>query len=149
MSAPPRAAYRKFDSEVAVRPDDIDMNNHVHTSRYLDYVLYARFDQMTRCYGMPMEKFTENGWGWFVKSCRIEFKRQLMMGEIVIVRTWLDSFEGSDALVRFQIFRKSSMKIAAEGSIVNTMISTASGRAIPIPASVITQYTQFREQESP
>ena len=148
MSAKP-AAYRKFDSEVAVRPDDIDMNNHVHTSRYMDYVLYARFDQMNRCYGMPMEKFTENGWGWYVKSCRIEFKRQLLMGENVIVRTWLDSFEGSDALVRFQIFRKSTMKIAAEGSIVNTMINTTSGRAIPIPAWVITQYTQFREQESP
>jgi acyl-CoA thioester hydrolase/thioesterase-3 len=104
---------------------------------------------MNRCYGMPMEKFTENGWGWYVKSCQIEFKRQLLMGETVIVRTWLDSFEGSDALVRFQIFRKSTMKIAAEGSIVNTMINTSSGRAIPIPAGVITQYTQFREQETP
>jgi acyl-CoA thioester hydrolase/thioesterase-3 len=142
-------AYRKFDSEVAVRPDDIDMNNHVHTSRYLDYVLYARFDQMDRCYGMPMEKFTENGWGWYVKSCQIEYKRPLMMGENIVVRTWLDSFGMSDALVRFQIFRKSTMKIAAEGSIVNTMISTASGRAIPIPPWVITQYTQFTEQESP
>lgn len=142
-------AYRKFDSEVAVRPDDIDMNNHVHTSRYLDYVLYARFDQMHRCYGMSMEKFTENGWGWFVKSCRIEFKRPLMMGETLVVRTWLDSFGTTDALVQFQIFRKSTMKLAAEGSIVNTMISAASGRAIPIPPWVIAQYTRFTEEESP
>jgi len=141
-------AYCKFDSEVAVRPDDIDMNNHVHTSRYLAYVLYARFDQMTRCYGMSMEKFTEHGWGWYVKSCQIEFKRPLMMGETLIVRTWLDSFGKTDALVRFQIFRKSTMKIAAEGSIVNSMISISSGRSIPIPAWVIEQYTQFREQES-
>jgi len=141
-------AYRKFDSEIAVRPDDIDMNNHVHTSRYLDYVLYARFDQMNRCYGMSMEKFTENGWGWFVKSCQIEFKRPLVMGDRLIVRTWLDSFGKTDALVRFQIFRKSTMKIAAEGSLVNTMISTDSGRAVPIPEGVIELYTQFREQES-
>jgi acyl-CoA thioesterase FadM len=69
------------------------------------------------------------------------------MGDRIIVRTWLDSYAKSDALVRFQIFRKSSMKIAAEGSIVNTMISTASGRAIPIPDSVIAQFTQFKEQE--
>ena len=115
----------------------------------LTILAHARFDQMNRCYGMPMERFTENGWGWFVKSCQIEFKRPLSMGENVIVRTWLDSVEKSDALVRFQIFRKRTMKIAAEGSIVNTMISTASGRAIPIPAWVITQYTQFRKQESP
>jgi acyl-CoA thioester hydrolase len=142
-------AYRKFDSEIAVRPDDIDMNNHVRTSRYMDYVLYARFDQMDRCYGMSMEKFTAHGWGWYVKSCQIEFKRPLMPGEILIVRTWLDSYGKTDALVRFQIFRKSTMKIAAEGSIVNTMVSTATGRAIPIPEGVIEQYTQFTEQESP
>jgi len=141
-------AYRKFDSEIAVRPDDIDMNNHVHTSRYLDYVLFARFDQMNRCYGMSMEKFTAHGWSWYVKSCQIEFKRPLTMGETLVVRTWIDSFGKSDALVRFQIFRKSTMKVAAEGSIVNSMISISTGRSIPIPAWVIEQYTQFKEQES-
>lgn len=36
--------YLKFDTELAVRPDDIDMNNHVHNSKYLDYVLAARYD---------------------------------------------------------------------------------------------------------
>ena len=140
-------AYRRFDSEVAVRPDDIDMNNHVHTSRYLDYVLHARYDQMQRCYGMSIEEFTSHGWGWYVKSCRIDFKRPLLMGDTLIVRTWLDSYSGSDALVQFQIYRKSTMKIAAEGSLVNTMINTATGRAIPIPGPVIERYTQFTEQE--
>ena len=42
-----------------VRPDDIDMNRHVHSSRYLDYVLAARFDQMERCYKMSMQAFME------------------------------------------------------------------------------------------
>ena len=36
----------KFESEMQVRPDDIDMYQHVHSSRYMDYVLAARFDQM-------------------------------------------------------------------------------------------------------
>ena len=45
----------KFETEMPVRPDDIDMNQHVHNSRYFDYVLAARYDQMARCYRMPME----------------------------------------------------------------------------------------------
>ena len=42
--------YSTFESELTVRPDDIDMNNHVHNSKYLDYVLAARYDQMGRCF---------------------------------------------------------------------------------------------------
>ncbi|MBM2845221.1 MAG: fadM, partial [Bacteroidetes bacterium] len=60
--------YKRFETELVVRPDDIDMNNHVHGSRYLDYVLYARFDQMGRCYGMPMDEFLKKGWNWYQKT---------------------------------------------------------------------------------
>ena len=42
--------FSTFETIVPVRPDDIDMNQHVHNSKYLDYVLAARLDQMERCY---------------------------------------------------------------------------------------------------
>ena len=60
-----------------VRPDDIDMTRHVHSSRYLDYVLAARFDQMERCYKMSMQAFMERGLGWVIKTSHIEFIRPL------------------------------------------------------------------------
>jgi len=44
----------KFETSLQVRPDDMDMNQHVHASRYLDYVLAARYDQMERCYQMTV-----------------------------------------------------------------------------------------------
>lgn len=31
----------KFDTEIIVRPSEIDINRHVHQSVYLDYVLFA------------------------------------------------------------------------------------------------------------
>ena len=49
--------YARFETEHVVRPDDIDMFQHVHSSRYLDYVLAARYEQMAPCYGMPWEDF--------------------------------------------------------------------------------------------
>ncbi len=48
----------KFETALQVRPDDIDMNQHVHASRYMDYVLAARYDQMARCYQMAIELLT-------------------------------------------------------------------------------------------
>jgi acyl-CoA thioesterase FadM len=41
--------YKRFETELIVPPDDIDMNNHLHGSKYLDYVLAARYDHMGRC----------------------------------------------------------------------------------------------------
>ena len=51
----------KFDSEIIVRPSEIDLNRHVHQSVYLDYVLFARWDQMKRCYKMSMAEFFKRG----------------------------------------------------------------------------------------
>ncbi|GAB6283208.1 MAG: hypothetical protein STSR0008_19660 [Ignavibacterium sp.] len=38
--------YSTFESEIKIRPDDIDLNNHVHNTKYFDYVLAARYEQM-------------------------------------------------------------------------------------------------------
>ncbi|HET6272343.1 MAG TPA: acyl-CoA thioesterase [Bacteroidota bacterium] len=137
--------YKRFETELVVRPDDIDMNNHVHGSRYFDYVLYARFDQMGRCYGMPMDEFLKKGWNWYQKTFHIEFKRALNIAERVIVRTWLESFEKSDVKVGFQILKKETRKLAAEGYFISTMIDVKTGRAEVIPGHIIKQYAQFIE----
>lgn len=136
--------YKRFETELIVRPDDIDMNNHVHNSKYLDYVLFARYDQMGRCYKMPMDRFIEQGWVWYQKSWNIEFKRALNIGERITVRTWLESFVGPDVTVGYQIL-KDTKKVSAEGTFVSTMINVKTGRPEKIPDTVIQQYAQFVE----
>src|SRR6185503_18665253 len=96
----------KFETELQVRPDDIDMNQHVHASRYQDYVLAARYDQMARCYGMGMEEFVRAGLGWFVKAAHLEYKRALGLGEVFVVRTWVEEIGRAEVKVRFEIVRK-------------------------------------------
>ena len=86
----PPPGRSKFESEMQVRPDDIDMNRHVHNARYFDYVLAARYDQMARCYGMPMEEFLAHGFGWVVRTAHVQYKRPLGLGDWMIVRTWIE-----------------------------------------------------------
>ena len=136
--------YKRFETEIIVRPDDIDMNNHVHGSRYLDYVLFARYDQMARCYGMPMDDFVKRGWAWFQKTFHIDFKRELNLGDRVVVRTWLEAFERADVKVGFQLLKPNG-KVSAEGYFVSTMINTQTGKIEHIPRWVIDQYIQFTE----
>ena len=130
----------RFETELQVRPDDIDMNQHVHASRYQDYVLAARYDQMARCYGMSMEQFAEAGLGWYVKTAHVDYKRALKLGESFLVRTWVDGIDGAEVLVQFQILRKTNGKLCAEGFFEYTLINLKSGRAETIPDGIIAKY---------
>src|SRR5712664_2397930 len=102
----------KFETELQVRPDDIDMNQHVHGSRYFDYVLAARYDQMARCYRMSMEDFVQAGFGWFIKIAHVEYHRPLRMGDAFLVRTWVEDFFRTGVKVHFEIVKKATSKLS-------------------------------------
>jgi acyl-CoA thioester hydrolase/thioesterase-3 len=134
-------AGSKFSSELRVRPDDIDMNQHVHASKYFDFVLAARYDQMARCYQMSMEEFVAMGLGWFVRTSHIEYKRALKLGEEFVVTTWIDEIGEQTVRVQFEITRKANGKISADGYCVYTLVSLQTGRAHSISSEIKAKYS--------
>jgi len=130
----------KFETELQVRPDDLDLFRHVHSSRYMDYVLAARFDQMERCYGVGMGEFLKQNLGWVVKTAHLEYQRPLGMGERFIVRTWIENIQKSDVEVHFEILKLANRKRACIGWCHYTMIRLDTGRAEAIPEWVANKY---------
>jgi len=130
----------KYETALIVRPDDIDMNNHVHSSKYMDYVLFARYDQMNRCYNMSMDEFIKNGLTWVIKSTFIEFKRSLMLGETCNIFTWLESMDGNSCKVCFEI-KNGKGKESCTGYFIYTMINIETGRAHTVPNWIIERYS--------
>lgn len=135
------AGKKRFTSEMQVRPDDLDLFRHVHSSKYLDYLLAARFDQMERCYGMSMQRFLDQGLGWVVKVSHLEYKRPLGLAEKFRVTTWIEHVSGSDAEVRFEINKIDPEKTACCGWCVFTLVCLDTGRPVPIPEEVRTLYS--------
>lgn len=133
--------YSVFESEIKIRPDDIDLNNHVHNTKYLDYVLAARYEQMINNYKMSMEEFHNLDYNWVVSITYIEYKRALKLTDKILVRTQIDSVNGAQSKVNFWIVKMDNNKIAAEGYIIYTMISLKSGRPIRIPDEIIKKYS--------
>ena len=133
-------ARTPFETTLEVRPDDIDMFRHVHASKYQDYVLAARFDQMKRCYGISMEQFIEAGLGWYVRSFQIEYKRSLGLGDTFNVRTWIQDFFRTGVRIEYEIIRLPTEKISCRGTSHYTLISLKSQRPEPIPSWVLEKY---------
>lgn len=133
--------FSKFETELSVRPDDIDLYQHVHSTRYLDYVLAARFDQMERCYGMSMQAFAERGLGWYMAAATIQFKRPLGWGDRMTVRTWIVSIGEMGCRVAFEIDKLPGGKRVCDGHCDYTLVTLASGRGTPLPEDVRAKYS--------
>jgi YbgC/YbaW family acyl-CoA thioester hydrolase len=133
--------YSAFTSEIIVRPDDIDMNNHVHFSKYLDFVLAARYEQMGRDYKISMEEFLEMRLNWVASSMQINYKRALKLGDIVIIKTQVESFNGAQVIVNYWLYNKKSNKLAADGNGVFTLLNIDNGRPTRIPQKILDKYS--------
>ena len=129
-----------FSSEIQVRPDDIDLNNHVHNATYLDYVQAARYEQMKKDYKMPMEEYHERGYNWVASEIHMAWKRALKLSDTAIVKTQLDSMNGAQCRVNFWIENKETKKTVAEGYFVYTMVSIQSGRPVRITDDIIERH---------
>lgn len=133
--------FSRFETDLEVRPDDLDMFQHVHASRYQDYVLAARFEQMKRCYKMSMEDFLARGLGWFVQTAHLEYKRQLGLGEQFTVKTWVQAILPTGVRVDFEILKKPSRKVSCLGYFEYALIDLSQRRAIAVPADVLEKYS--------
>ncbi|MFH0735554.1 MAG: thioesterase family protein [bacterium] len=133
--------YSTFKTEITVRPDDIDMNNHVHYSKYLDYLLFGRYDQMKKDYGMSMEDFIKEGYSWFASSANINYKTALKLSDTAIVKTQVKEIKPAQVDVNFWIIRKEDEKVCCYGNVLYTMISLKSERPVRIPEHIIKKYS--------
>lgn len=133
--------YSIFETEIKIRPDDIDLNNHVHNTKFLDYVQAARYDQMVNNYKMSMSEFHNLDYNWVVSATYIEYKRSLKLDDKIVVRTQIDSINGAQSKVNFWIVKKENDKIAASGYLTYTMISINTGRPVRIPDEIIQKYS--------
>ncbi len=134
-------SYSSFISEFKVRPDDIDMFNHVHNSTYFDYVLAARYEQMETCYKMSMKEFLAQGYGWVVRTAFVDYKRPLGLGNRFAVKTGIETINSKGCRVKFEIKSKETNKIACDGWFDYVMIDIKTGRGMNVEPEMIEKYS--------
>ena len=133
--------FSRFTTLHKVRPDDIDMFNHVHNSKYLDYVLAARYEQMEQHYSMAMEKFLELGYGWVVKTANVNYKRPLGLSATFYVTTGLLEINQKGCKIMFEIENAKTKKICSDGYFDFVMIDIKSGKGVSLTQEMIDKYS--------
>ena len=130
-----------YSSVIEVRPDDIDLFQHVHSSKYMDFVLAARYDQMHRCYKMSFEEFMEHGMGFVIIKTKMHFKRALKMGDKMEINTHIVSLQKNYVIVDFEIINQQTKKVSCDGYFKYSLIDLKTGKALSIPEWVIERFS--------
>lgn len=82
-----------LESPMKIRFHDCDPFNHLNNSRYLDYIMTARGDQLADHYNLDIYKLArEQGVGWVIAQTQISYLAPARLMEEVIIETQLLSF---------------------------------------------------------
>lgn len=97
-----------------VRFQDCDPFNHLNNSKYLDYFINAREDQVLEHYGIDFYKLMkEQGIGWVVGTSQIMYMNPAITMETVLIESQLIKFSNKSLTVEMRMWDKDRTRIKA------------------------------------
>jgi YbgC/YbaW family acyl-CoA thioester hydrolase len=101
LHAPDMTALKKIlESTTKVRFHDCDPYNHLNNSRYIDYIVTARGDQLLDNYGFDMYALArKERVGWVSAQTQISYLSPALLAEEVTIQTQLLAYSEKSLLV--------------------------------------------------
>ena len=102
-------ATERFDHQITVLPEDIDVFDHVNN------VVYVRWIQEVATAHWNAAATTEqkDEIGWVVVRHEIDYLRSARLGDEIIARTWVGTTDRNNFERHTEILRRSDMKVLA------------------------------------
>lgn len=128
----PEVPAQTFELNVAVRPADIDGQNHVNNTVYLRWVQ----EVATAHWEARAPAAAREAIGWVVLRHEIDYKKPACLGDEVVLRTWV----GKATRITFERFTE--MHRASDGQLVSQArtlwvpVSTTTGKPTRVPPEV-------------
>ena len=103
---------RLVESKVQARFPDCDPFNHLNNSKYLDYFINAREDQLIKFYDFDIHKMAkELGVAWVVAQTQIAYMVPVDVMEVVTIQTRLLSYSNKSLLLEGIMWNENKTQI--------------------------------------
>lgn len=105
---------KEVESQMQVRFPDCDPFNHLNNSKYIDYIINAREDQLLKYYNFDVYKLArETGYTWVVAQTQIAYLASAELMEIVTIQTRLISYTEKFLKVEARMYNKNKTQLKA------------------------------------
>jgi YbgC/YbaW family acyl-CoA thioester hydrolase len=121
-----------LESSIKIRFHDCDPFNHLNNSRYLDYIMTARGDQLIDNYNFDIyQLLREQNIGWVMAQTQISYLAPAMVMEEVVIQTQLLSCTERSLHMEAQMWsqNKSSLKAVMWAKLVHFNLKTQKSHA--------------------
>ena len=105
---------KTLESTVKVRFQDCDPFSHLCNSKYLDYFVNAREDQIIEHYDLDVYKhMKETGNGWLISLNQISYIKPALAHEELVIRSKLIKQSSKVLLIEFEMWDKNQTHLKA------------------------------------
>jgi acyl-CoA thioester hydrolase len=118
---------KTLESKTTIQYQDCDPFNHLNNSRYIDYIIAARTEQLLKQYGFNSSEFAyKHGMGWVAAQTQISYFFPASWLEIVTIESRLIHFSEYSLLIEAFMWdeHKTKLKCVMWAKLVHFNIKT-------------------------
>lgn len=112
-----------FTQRLTVQASDIDVQQRVGNLRYLEWL-------------QDMARYDRRGQGWVVRRHTITYRRPALLGDHLVMGTWVASFAHGQCERRTLFWRPFDRTVLADAATCRVYIDMRSWRPIRVPAAL-------------
>lgn len=135
----PTVSRQLFIQALGVPPGAIDFNRHVNNVQFVQWLQDVAMAHSTAC-GWPLARYLSTNGSWVVRSHFIEYLRPAVLGDEVLLATWIAGFERETSPRRTLVWRPRDRKLLARAETVWVFVDARSGRGQAIPADFVSAF---------
>lgn len=122
-----------------VGPQEVDALGHANNVAYVVWMQDAALAH-SAAQGWPREKYRQSGYGWVVRSHKIDYLQPAFLGDQVVVRTWVATMHKATSLRRYHILRQADSTLLAKAETMWAFVSYATLRPARIPREIAVSF---------
>jgi acyl-CoA thioester hydrolase len=120
---------------ITVGVDDLDEMDHVNNLVYLKWCLKAA-GAHSKQVGWSSQRYHESGFGFVIRGHKIKYKIPALLGDEVVVKTWVETMEKVSSIRRYHVLRKSDGKRLVEAETTWVFVNLKTLKLTRIPDEI-------------
>jgi acyl-CoA thioester hydrolase len=124
-----------FEYTHTVTENDLDQLGHANNISYLKWMQTAAVEH-SAAQGWPSEAYITLGCGWVVRSHFIEYLAPAVLGDSLVIKTWVADIGKVTSRRRFHILHATTQRLLAKAETNWAFVTYQTGAPTRIPTQV-------------
>ncbi|MDH3270853.1 MAG: acyl-CoA thioesterase [Gemmatimonadota bacterium] len=123
------------ETTIGVRTSELDSFGHVNHAVYLNYFEHARFEALSEA-GFSWDVLAEREWAIFVVRIEVDYLAEATRGDLLLIRTWADSFRRTSMILAQEMVRADDRSSAVARARVTAVWIGPNRKPMRVPEEV-------------